>query len=112
MFYMDVQTMANGAKAGWLSAFAFHLASYIHILLAAIGITVLLNTAPHLLLILKLAGASYLVWMGADQPAAAQFISHWAGGRDELGRTDRRPRHSPKFHRPATRRHLRMAQVT
>jgi threonine/homoserine/homoserine lactone efflux protein len=64
MFYMAVQTMANGAKSGWLSSFAFHLASYIHILLAAFGITVLLNSAPHLLLILKLAGASYLIWMG------------------------------------------------
>lgn len=64
MFYMAVQTMAHGAAAGWLSSFAFHLASYLHILLAAFGIAVLLQAAPYLLLILKLAGASYLIWMG------------------------------------------------
>lgn len=64
MFYMAVQTMAHGGRAGWLSALAFHLASYLHILLAAFGITVVFAAAPTLLLLLKLAGASYLVWMG------------------------------------------------
>ncbi|WP_275450660.1 LysE family translocator [Octadecabacter antarcticus] len=64
MFYMAIQTMVHGAKAGWLSSFAFHVASYLHILLAAFGVTVLLKTAPYLLLVLKLAGAAYLIWMG------------------------------------------------
>jgi len=64
MFYMAIQTMAHGVKAGWLSSLAFHLASHLHILLAAIGLTILLKTAPFLLLMLKLAGASYLIWMG------------------------------------------------
>ena len=64
MFYMAVQTMAHGARTGWLSSIAFHIASYVHILLAAFGITILLKTAPILLGALKLAGAAYLIWMG------------------------------------------------
>lgn len=64
MFYMAVQTMIHGTRAGWLSSFAFHIASYVHILLAAFGITVLLKTAPILLVVLKLSGAAYLIWMG------------------------------------------------
>ena len=76
MFYMAIQTMAHGAKAGWLSSFAFHLASYIHILLAAFGITVLLKTAPFLLLVLKLAGAAYLVWMGVRMLLRNSEVSH------------------------------------
>lgn len=64
MFYMAVQTMAHGVRAGFLSSFAFHLASYVHIASAALGVTVLLAAAPALLVALKLAGAAYLIWMG------------------------------------------------
>lgn len=64
MFYMAVQTMAHGAKAGWLSSVAFHLASYLHIFAAAFGITLLLKAAPILLIVLKVVGGCYLIWMG------------------------------------------------
>jgi len=61
---MAVQTAIHGSRAGWLCALAFHLASYVHILLAAFGVTLLLRTVPQVLFILKLAGALYLIWMG------------------------------------------------
>ncbi|WP_300067986.1 LysE family translocator [uncultured Ruegeria sp.] len=64
MLYMAVQTMAHGARAGLLSSLAFHLASYIHIFAAAFGVTVLLKTAPFLLIVLKIVGGCYLIWMG------------------------------------------------
>lgn len=64
MLFMAVQTMAHGARAGWLSSFAFHLASYLHIFAAAFGVTVLLKTAPVLLIVLKVMGGCYLIWMG------------------------------------------------
>lgn len=64
MLYMAVQTMAHGARAGWLSSLAFHFASYLHIFAAAFGVTVLLKTAPVLLIVLKIVGGFYLIWMG------------------------------------------------
>lgn len=64
MLYMAVQTMAHGVRAGWLSSLAFHLASYLHIAAAAFGVTVLLAAAPVLLVVLKVVGGAYLVWMG------------------------------------------------
>ena len=64
MLYMAVQTMAHGTRAGWLSSFAFHIASYLHILAAAFGVTLILMAAPVLLLILKVFGGCYLIWMG------------------------------------------------
>ncbi|MEM6636200.1 MAG: LysE family translocator [Pseudomonadota bacterium] len=64
MLYMAVQTMAHGARAGWLSSAAFHLASYLHIFAAVFGVTVLLKTAPILLIVLKVIGGCYLIWMG------------------------------------------------
>lgn len=64
MLYMAVQTMAHGARAGYASSVAFHLASYLHIAAAAFGVTVLLTAAPILLVGLKLVGGAYLIWMG------------------------------------------------
>jgi len=64
MLYMSVQTMARGAKAGWLSSAGFHLAAYVHILAAAFGVTALLQALPVLFAAFKLAGAAYLIWMG------------------------------------------------
>ena len=65
MFYMSIQTMARGRRAGWSSAAAFHLGAYVHILAAAFGVTVLLQSLPFLFFALKLASAAYLIWMGA-----------------------------------------------
>lgn len=64
MYYMSIQTMARGRRAGWLSAAGFHLGAYVHIFAAAFGVTVLLQSLPFLFLALKLAGAAYLIWMG------------------------------------------------
>ncbi|MDA1309995.1 MAG: LysE family translocator [Proteobacteria bacterium] len=64
MFYMSIQTMARGRRAGWLSAAGFHLGAYVHIFAAAFGATILLQSLPFLFSTLKLAGAAYLVWMG------------------------------------------------
>lgn len=62
--YMAVQTMAHGPRAGWMSSVAFHIASYVHIVMAAFGVTALLEANPEFLTVLRLAGALYLAWMG------------------------------------------------
>jgi threonine/homoserine/homoserine lactone efflux protein len=64
MFYMSIQTMARGRRAGWLSAVGFHLGAYVHIFAAAFGVTVLLQSLPFVFAALKLAGGAYLAWMG------------------------------------------------
>ena len=64
MFYAAAQTMARGRHAGWLSALGFHLGGFVHILAAAFGVAILLQTVPILFAIVKFAGAGYLVWLG------------------------------------------------
>lgn len=64
MFYAAAQTMAQGRRAGWLSALGFHLAGFVHISAAASGAAILLQTVPVLFAILKFAGAAYLIWLG------------------------------------------------
>ena len=64
MFYAAAQTVAQGSRAGWLSAFGFHLGGYVHILAAAFGLAIVLKTVPVLYVAVKLAGAAYLIWLG------------------------------------------------
>lgn len=64
MFYAAAQTMAHGRRAGWLSAVGFHLGGFVHIMAAALGVAILLETVPALYVIVKLLGAMYLVWLG------------------------------------------------
>lgn len=64
MLYAAVQTVAQGRRAGWLSMVGFHLGAYVHIAAAAFGLSVLLQAVPPLFLAVKLAGATYLVWLG------------------------------------------------
>jgi len=79
MFYMSIQTMARGRKAGWLSAAGFHLGAYLHILGAAFGISVVLTAAPVLFTLLKLLAAGYLVWMGV------RMVGHGGGNMPVVG---------------------------
>ncbi|MEM1274117.1 MAG: LysE family translocator [Pseudomonadota bacterium] len=62
--YLAAQTMTHGPRAGLYSSLAFYLASFVHIGFAAFGVTILLASAPHVLIALKLAGGAYLCWMG------------------------------------------------
>ena len=64
MFYTAAQTIAHGRRAGWLSAIGFHLGGFVHITAAAFGMAILLQTVPVLYVIVKLLGATYLIWLG------------------------------------------------
>ena len=65
-----------------------HLASYVHIFSAAFGLSLLLKAVPTAYLILKIVGATYLLWI------VIRFLT--AEERSRLGilhaRRCRRPR--------------------
>jgi threonine/homoserine/homoserine lactone efflux protein len=64
MLYIAAQTIARGRKAGWHAAVGTHFASYVHIIAAAFGLSVLLQVVPAAYLALKIIGALYLFWLG------------------------------------------------
>ena len=75
MLYIAAQTVGRGRKAGWFSAIGTHFASYVHIVAAAFGLSLVLEAIPAACLALKVVGAAYLVWLGirfliADQALA------------------------------------------
>lgn len=76
MLYATAQTLARGKRAGWLAALGIHIGGYVHVLAAALGLAVLFDLVPTLYVVLKFAGAAYLVWLGlrmiirADAPVS------------------------------------------
>ena len=63
--YAAAQTIARGRKAGWFAALGIHIGGYVHVMAAAVGLAFVFETVPTLYLVLKLAGAAYLIWLGA-----------------------------------------------
>lgn len=64
MLYAAARTMAGGRKAGFMAVLGIHLGSYAHIFAAAAGLSVLFHAVPVAYMLVKLAGALYLVWLG------------------------------------------------
>lgn len=75
MLYATAQTMARGRRAGWLAAAGIHLGGYAHVAAAALGLAVLFDLVPMLYLVLKFAGAAYLIWLGIGMFRSKQSLS-------------------------------------
>jgi threonine/homoserine/homoserine lactone efflux protein len=64
MLYAAAQTVARGRRAGWLAALGIHIGGYAHVIAASLGLAVLFTVVPVLYVVLKFAGAAYLIWLG------------------------------------------------
>ena len=62
--YAAAQTIARGRRAGWFAALGIHIGGYVHVLAAAVGLSILFQAIPILYLGLKFTGAAYLIWLG------------------------------------------------
>ena len=62
--YTAAQTLAFGRSGGLMAALGLHVGGYVHVLAAALGLAVILELVPTLFLVIKIAGACYLVWLG------------------------------------------------
>jgi len=64
-FYILGRSIAEGKRAGVLSALGIGAGSVVHTLAAAIGLSAILATSAVAFAVVKLAGAAYLVYLGA-----------------------------------------------
>jgi threonine/homoserine/homoserine lactone efflux protein len=64
LLYTAAQTIAHGKKAGLMAMLGIHLGCYLHVFAAAFGLSAVFKHVPELYLVVKLAGALYLVWLG------------------------------------------------
>ena len=54
----------EGSKTGFITGLGIATGDFLHVLVAAVGISAILLTSPAAFTIIKLAGAAYLVYMG------------------------------------------------
>ncbi len=64
MIYVTSVTAAQGSRAGVISALGLSGGIVCHVIAAALGVATLIAASPSLFLVLKLAGAGYLVYLG------------------------------------------------
>lgn len=71
MAFVLGQTLSGGARRGWAATAGVYAGVSVHIGLAAAGVAALVATNPALFTALRMAGAAYLVWLGAQALRAA-----------------------------------------
>ena len=64
ILYAVAQTMSRGRRGGFLAALGLALGGLVHVVAAAAGLSVIFAHSPDLFMIVKLAGAGYLIWLG------------------------------------------------
>jgi len=92
LLYVLARGIAQGRRAGLLSAAGVTLGILVHTLLAALGLAVLLQTSALAFMLVKYVGAAYLVYLGvkafrdkdgfapqAHRQAASGRVIFWQG---------------------------------
>jgi threonine/homoserine/homoserine lactone efflux protein len=81
MIYVIGRSLAQGRVAGLCSAIGVIIGILVHTALAAVGVGAILHASEALFTVLKLAGAAYLVYLGARMLLAREVaIDTHAGG--------------------------------
>jgi threonine/homoserine/homoserine lactone efflux protein len=64
VLYIVGRSVAQGRRAGMVSVLGIHVATFIHVLAAALGLAALLLSSALAFSVVKYAGAAYLIWLG------------------------------------------------
>src|SRR5450631_2905243 len=84
MLYVITRSLAQGRVAGLCSAVGVCLGILVHTALAALGVGAILQASESLFVLLKLAGAAYLVYLGLRMMLARAGASIDTGARTRL----------------------------
>lgn len=80
MVFVVSRALAQGPRAGLVSSLGLAPGLAVHTLLAAFGVSVLLQTSALAYTALKLAGAAYLIWIGLQMWRQAPSLNIRAAG--------------------------------
>jgi threonine/homoserine/homoserine lactone efflux protein len=71
-FYVPARTLAGGWHEGLASTLGIAIGGLLHVVAGAIGVSALIMASPKAFLVVKLAGAVYLMWLGVKTIRAAR----------------------------------------
>ena len=63
-FYVMARTLAQGTSAGFSAAAGLALGSLLHVVVTVLGLSALFSYSPTVYILLKIVGASYLIYLG------------------------------------------------
>jgi threonine/homoserine/homoserine lactone efflux protein len=78
-FYVLGSSIARGRRIGMASALGISAGCIVHTLAAAVGLSALLATSASAFLVVKLAGAAYLVYLGIRYLATRPYVATASG---------------------------------
>jgi threonine/homoserine/homoserine lactone efflux protein len=64
MAFILAQTARNGQRSGFAAMFGVWTGVFLHVLLAALGLSAILATSATAFTVVKWSGAAYLIWLG------------------------------------------------
>ena len=75
--FILAQTAKNGRRTGFFAMFGIWAGAFVHVLLAALGLSAILATSATAFMLVKWVGAAYLIWLGiqALRSDGASFAS-------------------------------------
>src|SRR5437762_3575099 len=66
VLYIVTNSLRAGAKSGVVAALGINAGCFVHIFAAALGVSALVATSATAFIVLKWAGAGYLIWIGTQ----------------------------------------------
>jgi RhtB (resistance to homoserine/threonine) family protein len=64
VLYIISNALRSGVKAGVVAGLGITAGCFVHVFAAALGVSALMAASAHAFIVLKWAGAAYLLWMG------------------------------------------------
>ncbi len=83
MAFILGQTARGGRKGGFAAMFGIWSGTFIHVIMAALGLSIILAASAVAFSVVKWAGAAYLVWIGIK----AIFAKGMETGEDDVSET-------------------------
>lgn len=75
MLYVAARTLAADRRAGLMATLGIHIGCYVHVVAAAAGLSILFHVVPTLYVVVKLAGAAYLIYLGVRMFRATRTMA-------------------------------------
>ena len=102
MLYVLARSLAGGKREGVLSAFGTFLGGMVHVLAAALGVSIILAKSAVAFATVKYAGAAYLCVLGVRMILDARKDDAWKDNADEEISASGKPARNPLWQGIAT----------